>query len=72
MSLSSCDGQATQIAIVTPCIGVCVMDPSGFCRGCARTLEEIGAWTGLSHSARLWLMEELSARKAPLASDSFP
>ena len=69
MTPSSCAAQPT---IVTPCIGVCVMDPTGFCRGCARTLEEIGAWTGLSHSARLRLMEELSARKPALAGDSFP
>jgi predicted Fe-S protein YdhL (DUF1289 family) len=47
------------------------MDASGFCRGCARTLEEIGAWTSLSHSARLTRMEELSARKAALGIDSF-
>jgi predicted Fe-S protein YdhL (DUF1289 family) len=56
--------------IATPCIGVCVMDESGFCRGCARTLDEIGAWTALSPADRLAFMEELPARKAALASDS--
>ncbi len=61
---------ASEAAGITPCIGVCVMDRSGFCRGCARTLDEIAGWTCLSHSARLSLMEELTARKAALASDS--
>ncbi len=67
------DGVNRQIdvpEIVTPCIGVCVMDDSGFCRGCARTLDEIGAWTALSPADRLAFMEELPARKAALASDS--
>ena len=63
-------GGAPFIATATPCIGVCVIDASGFCRGCARTLEEIARWTSLSHSARLFSMAELSARKAALGLDS--
>ncbi len=64
------DGEAPFIATVTPCIGVCVMGGSGFCRGCARSLEEIAGWTSLSHSARLSSMAELSARKSALGLDS--
>ena len=62
--------RAAQAAIETPCTGVCAMDRRGFCIGCARTLEEIGAWLFLSASARLSIVEGLAARKAALASDS--
>ena len=78
MSLSSSAGTGVGHAdqqiggLATPCIGVCLVDASGFCRGCARTLGEIGAWTALSHSARLSLMEALPARKAALAGDTLP
>jgi predicted Fe-S protein YdhL (DUF1289 family) len=54
----------------TPCISVCVMDAAGFCSGCGRTLEEIGAWPVLSDSGRRFIMKKLSARKATPASDS--
>ena len=34
--------------IDSPCNKICVMDPaSDLCRGCGRTLAEIGAWTTL-------------------------
>jgi predicted Fe-S protein YdhL (DUF1289 family) len=59
-----------QSAVQTPCVGICLMDRSGLCRGCARTLEEIGCWTSLSASERIALMEQLPARKAGLPSDS--
>jgi predicted Fe-S protein YdhL (DUF1289 family) len=45
------------------------MGSAGFCLGCARTLEEIGAWASLSPSARASIMEKLPARKAALASE---
>jgi hypothetical protein len=61
---------ATEPAVASPCNGVCVMGRGGFCMGCARTLVEIGAWTSLSASGRLAVIEELPARKAALPSDS--
>jgi predicted Fe-S protein YdhL (DUF1289 family) len=54
----------------SPCNGVCLMGRDGFCLGCARTIEEIGAWSCLSASGRLAVMEKLAARKAAAASDS--
>ncbi len=61
---------ATEPTIPTPCIGICVMDDDGFCAGCARTIDEIGGWSLLSSSARMAIMEKLSARKAASGSDS--
>jgi predicted Fe-S protein YdhL (DUF1289 family) len=46
------------------------MGADGFCVGCARTIEEIGAWPCLSASGQVAVMEELAARKAALPRDS--
>jgi predicted Fe-S protein YdhL (DUF1289 family) len=67
MTPSSRDAQP---AIATPCIGVCVIERSGFCQGCARTLDEIAGWSFLSGGDRLATMEQLAARKAAAASES--
>ena len=49
--------------IETPCIKVCVMDPSsGLCAGCGRTLDEIARWSALSDADRKRIMEELKER----------
>ncbi len=43
-------------AILTPCIGVCELDPDGLCRGCHRSSAEIAAWSQLGDAERLHLM----------------
>jgi uncharacterized protein len=51
------------MAIETPCINVCVVDPaSRLCRGCGRTLDEIGRWSVMTAAERRQVMTELSAR----------
>jgi len=62
--------RATPAAGLSPCIGVCMMGASGHCLGCARTLEEIGTWSGLPAAGRLAVMEKLAERKATLGLDS--
>jgi uncharacterized protein len=53
------------MAIVSPCTKVCTIDPrSGLCRGCGRTLDEIGRWMSLSESERDRIMTELPQRRA--------
>jgi hypothetical protein len=54
-------------APLTPCIGVCRLDPRGFCEGCLRTGEEIARWRGLSDAERLRYMRDVlpARRKAP-------
>jgi uncharacterized protein len=50
---------------LTPCIGVCVIDPlSGLCIGCGRTAHEIAAWTAMSEADRLAAMAGLGERLA--------
>jgi predicted Fe-S protein YdhL (DUF1289 family) len=51
------------MAIVSPCTKVCTIDPrSGLCRGCGRTLDEIGRWTSLGEAERCRIMAELAQR----------
>lgn len=51
--------------IQSPCKRLCAVDGRlGFCRGCGRTLKEIGAWSQYSHGERDVIMGELSARFA--------
>jgi predicted Fe-S protein YdhL (DUF1289 family) len=49
----------------SPCILVCsIDDKTGYCFGCGRTREEIGAWTSLTSVERRRIMETLPARLA--------
>ncbi|GAB4349037.1 MAG: DUF1289 domain-containing protein [Oricola sp.] len=50
-------------AIESPCILVCSIDPkTGWCFGCGRTRDEIGAWIGYSPEKRREIMAHLPAR----------
>jgi len=50
-------------AIESPCILVCSIDlKTGYCFGCGRTREEIGAWLTMSDSERKSVLAELPAR----------
>jgi predicted Fe-S protein YdhL (DUF1289 family) len=47
----------------SPCILVCsIDDKTGYCFGCGRTREEIGAWTLYTSAERRAIMESLPAR----------
>ena len=51
------------MTIETPCIKVCVVDPaSELCRGCGRTLDEIGVWPSLLNAERRAIMATLPRR----------
>lgn len=48
----------------TPCNKVCVIDEeSGLCKGCLRTLEEIGRWGQMSEAEREEVFSRLEKRK---------
>ena len=54
-------------AVPSPCINVCQMDAaSGYCRGCARTIDEIIAWARLPDEAKRAVWALLPARHAVL------
>ena len=51
--------------IESPCILVCSIDmKTGYCFGCGRTRDEIGAWLAMTPEARRRVMGELPARLA--------
>ncbi|MGJ8588031.1 MAG: DUF1289 domain-containing protein [Yoonia sp.] len=49
--------------IESPCIKICVIETkSRLCTGCLRTIDEIGAWSRMTHEARAEVMAELPTR----------
>ena len=54
--------------VASPCIDICRMDPaSGLCEGCARSLDEIAAWSRLDDAGKQAVLLQLPARRAALA-----
>jgi uncharacterized protein len=47
----------------SPCINVCNISPSGWCRGCYRTLEEIGGWLHLDAAGQWSVLRACDARR---------
>jgi len=49
--------------IESPCIKICVIHPeSRLCTGCLRSIDEIGAWSGMSPDERRKVMAALPDR----------
>ena len=70
------------MALASPCIGVCRLDPAQrFCTGCGRTLREIGDWPEASEARQREILAAAAPRAlnagpahaaAPGADESFP
>ena len=45
--------------ILTPCIGICSLDASGYCEGCFRTGDEIARWSLMGDAERQRLMDDV-------------
>ena len=51
--------------IESPCVKLCVVQPeTRLCIGCARSLDEIAAWSRMTPEARARVMAELPTRSA--------
>ncbi len=50
--------------VASPCIGLCEVDADGICRGCLRTLSEIGAWRDASDTERCAILALAVARRS--------
>jgi uncharacterized protein len=58
-------------ATETPCTKICALDPAtGFCRGCARNIDEIAGWSSFSDTERRRIMSLLPERLAILNKGS--
>jgi predicted Fe-S protein YdhL (DUF1289 family) len=56
---------AYKAAMESPCINICTYDSeSGLCRGCGRSLEEIGAWFSMTDEERRAVMSDERCAKA--------
>jgi predicted Fe-S protein YdhL (DUF1289 family) len=49
--------------ILTPCIGICMLDDAGYCAGCRRTGDEIAAWPSMTAAEREHLMNDVLPRR---------
>ena len=64
---------ATAVAVPSPCIGICRIDPaSGLCAGCLRTLDEIAAWGTLDDTARRLVWNAIATRRASVRDVTQP
>lgn len=56
--------------MLSPCNKICTIDePTGWCRGCARTLAEIAAWASITDAEQRLIAERLPQRLAQLRND---
>ena len=52
-----------QINIISPCVGVCSIDPvSKLCLGCLRSPDEIAIWSQIDSKKALEIMKDLKNR----------
>jgi predicted Fe-S protein YdhL (DUF1289 family) len=55
---------ANDRAPVSPCVGICLMDPSTkMCRGCLRTIDEIAGWYEASVAEKRDILARLAVRR---------
>lgn len=53
--------------VASPCVNVCQMDAaSGWCRGCARALDEIAGWGGAPEARQRHILDQLPERRLAL------
>lgn len=53
--------------ITSPCINICEMDvATGWCRGCARRLDEIAGWGSAPAALREQVFAQLPVRRAEM------
>ena len=58
---------------VSPCVGICLMDPTTrTCRGCLRTVEEIAAWYGATPAEKRAIIARLAERRRAAAAGCSP
>ncbi|MBT0963288.1 DUF1289 domain-containing protein [Denitromonas iodatirespirans] len=55
------------MSVASPCIDICKMDPrTGLCVGCARTIDEITAWSRIGDDEKRAILARVAEREAAL------
>jgi hypothetical protein len=63
--MSDAADQPIEISPVSPCLGICLMDPATrTCRGCLRTVEEIAGWYEATPAEKRAILARLAQRRA--------
>ncbi len=63
IALEAYQARANGQNVPSPCVQVCRLDEhTGWCEGCFRRLEEIGAWSSMDHDAK-WVVWQRIARR---------
>lgn len=53
-----------QTSVASPCINVCTIDEeSGYCLGCARTIQEVARWKRMDDDRKRQVINQLPERK---------
>ena len=55
--------------VVSPCMGVCVLDDDDMCIGCYRTCGEIASWAAANNAERQTILDRVDERVAKLQCD---
>jgi uncharacterized protein len=56
--------------VPSPCVKVCLLDAAtGLCRGCLRTLEEIGDWLEMTPDEKRATLERVARRRDSAVAD---
>lgn len=50
--------------VVSPCVGTCRLDASGYCIGCLRNGDEIARWVTMGEDERMRIIERVLPRRA--------
>lgn len=67
--MSQTPGAAIETTPVSPCVGICLMDPATrMCRGCLRTVAEIAAWYEAGAAEKRAILARLALRRAQAAT----
>ena len=57
----------------SPCRKICVMDlDRGFCKGCLRTLDEIGRWGQMGEAEQAEVLARLEKRRSDFPEFAVP
>ena len=61
-----------QINKISPCVGVCSIDPeSKLCLGCLRSIDEIAIWSQIDNKKALEIMKDLKNRSLAKFNSNF-
>lgn len=54
---------------LTPCVGMCRLNPKGYCVGCKRSLEQIRDWSRYDDKEKERVIRELAQKETKQTQD---